>query len=139
MATVTGRVLNLLYLVDQGLLDTPVLYLSRAIITNKADYYRLLLGITREGEWIFSSALRAVADTARWTTGRIRTIRTLQQETVEKMRQEAPMCSGAAELVDLNLRASLLPHWQLEMTQGFAQPANRIHAPQEAMRNRYPA
>lgn len=88
----TGRVLNLLYLVDQGLLDTPVLYLSRAIITNKADYYRLLLGITREGQWEewILYMLRAVADTARWTTGRIRAIRSLLQDTTEKMRQEAP-------------------------------------------------
>ena len=88
----TGRVLNLLYLVDQGLLDTPVLYLSRAIIANKADYYRLLLGVTREGrwqEWILYM-LRAVAETARWTTGRIRAIRKLLQDTTEKMRQETP-------------------------------------------------
>lgn len=88
----TGRVLNLLYLVDQGLLDTPVLYLSRAIIANKANYYRLLLGITREGQWEawILYMLRAVADTARWTTDRIRAIRSLLQDTAEKMRQEAP-------------------------------------------------
>ena len=92
----TGRVLNLLYLVDQGLLDTPVLYLSRAIIANKADYYRLLLGVTREAnkekaweEWILYM-LHAVAETARWTTGRIRAIRRLLQDMADKMRQEAP-------------------------------------------------
>jgi len=39
----TGRLLNILYLVDQKLLSLPVLYLSRHIIQNKADYYRLLL------------------------------------------------------------------------------------------------
>ena len=38
----TGRVINILYLVQQGLLDTPILYLSRYINQNKADYYRLL-------------------------------------------------------------------------------------------------
>ena len=42
----TGRVLNLLYLVEQGLLDMPVLYLSRHILRRKADYYRLLLAVT---------------------------------------------------------------------------------------------
>ena len=69
-----------------------VLYLSRAIIQNKADYYRLLLGVTRENlweDWILY-LLHAVADTARWTTGRIRAIRTLMQDTAETMRRNAP-------------------------------------------------
>jgi Fic family protein len=102
----TGRVLNLLYLVDQGLLDTPVLYFSRAIIQNKADYYRLLLGVTREAnnekaweDWILYMLL-AVADTARWTTGRIRAIRSLMQDTADKMRREAPQIYSR-ELVEL--------------------------------------
>ena len=47
----TGRVLNSLFLVEQGLLPLPILYLSRYIIANKADYYRLLLAVTREGAW----------------------------------------------------------------------------------------
>lgn len=98
----TGRVLNLLYLVDQGLLDTPVLYLSRAIIQNKADYYRLLLGVTRESLWEawILYMLHAVADTARWTTGRIRAIRSLMQDTAEQMRREAPQIYSR-ELVEL--------------------------------------
>jgi Fic family protein len=41
-----GRVLNLLMLVDQGLLNLPVLYLSRYILRNRADYYRSLLAVT---------------------------------------------------------------------------------------------
>ena len=44
----TGRILNLLFLVEQELLDLPVLYLSRAIIRRKADYYRLLLAVTTD-------------------------------------------------------------------------------------------
>ena len=47
----TGRVLNLLYLVDKGLLDVPVLYLSRHIIRNKAFYYRYLLEVTTRQDW----------------------------------------------------------------------------------------
>lgn len=38
----TGRILNVLYLVKEGLLDIPVLYLSRHIVQAKVDYYRLL-------------------------------------------------------------------------------------------------
>jgi len=45
----TGRALNLLYLVEQGLLDIPVLYLSRHILRNKADYYSGLQSITETG------------------------------------------------------------------------------------------
>ena len=88
----TGRVLNLLYLVDKGLLDIPVLYLSKAIIEAKQDYYRLLLDVSREGAWepwlLFM--LEAVRSTAHWTTSRIKAIRTLIDDTVHRMRRDAP-------------------------------------------------
>jgi Fic family protein len=45
----TGRILNILYLVQQELLDLPVLYLSRYIIQHKADYYRLLQRVRDTG------------------------------------------------------------------------------------------
>lgn len=47
----TGRIINVLYLVKEGLLDIPVLYLSRAIVRTKADYYRLLQSVRDEGNW----------------------------------------------------------------------------------------
>ncbi|WP_316760070.1 Fic family protein [Pedobacter aquatilis] len=47
----TGRILNLLYLVHKGLLDQPVLYLSKYIITNKDDYYYHLGVVTQRGSW----------------------------------------------------------------------------------------
>jgi len=47
----SGRVVNVLYLVKEGLLDTPVLYLSRAIVRTKADYYRLLQSVRETGQW----------------------------------------------------------------------------------------
>lgn len=47
----TGRILNLLYLVNQGLLSQPVLYLSRHILENKDDYYLLLAGVTQRAAW----------------------------------------------------------------------------------------
>lgn len=47
----TGRIVNVLYLVKEGLLDTPVLYLSRAIVRSKADYYRLLQAVREHGQW----------------------------------------------------------------------------------------
>jgi Fic family protein len=47
----TGRIINVLYLVKAGLLDIPVLYLSRAIVRSKADYYRLLQSVREQGIW----------------------------------------------------------------------------------------
>lgn len=47
----TGRILNLLYLVNKGLLGQPVLYLSKYIMINKDDYYHHLSGVTQRGAW----------------------------------------------------------------------------------------
>jgi Fic family protein len=47
----TGRILNVLYLVKEGLLDIPVLYLSSHIVRTKADYYRLLQSVRQAGQW----------------------------------------------------------------------------------------
>ena len=47
----TGRIINLLYLVNKGLLSKPVLYLSKYIIANKDDYYFNLSSVTQRGSW----------------------------------------------------------------------------------------
>ena len=47
----TGRILNVLYLVKEGLLDIPVLYLSSYIVRTKADYYRLLQTVREDDNW----------------------------------------------------------------------------------------
>lgn len=87
----TGRVLNLLYLVEQGLLDIPVLYLSRHILRNKAEYYSGLQSITETGAWEpwLIYMLSGVTDTARWTTNKIVAVRGLLEETTERMRRDA--------------------------------------------------
>ena len=88
----TGRVLNLLYLIDKGLLDIPVLYLSRHIIRNKALYYQHLLQVTTRQAWetwiLF--ILEAVRTTAEWTTAKIHAIRELLDETAGAIRQRMP-------------------------------------------------
>jgi Fic family protein len=55
----------------------PILYLSRYIIKNKAEYYRLLLDITRNQAWEpwIIYVLMGIEDTARWTTTKISAIR----------------------------------------------------------------
>ena len=47
----TGRIVNVLYLVKEGLLDIPVLYLSSHIVRTKADYYRLLQAVREQDRW----------------------------------------------------------------------------------------
>jgi Fic family protein len=98
----TGRILNLLYLVEQQLLELPVLYLSRAIIATKADYYRQLNEVTTNDaweEWILYM-LTAVDQTARWTTGKILAIRDLLAATKAHIQKQAPSLY-TRELVDL--------------------------------------
>ncbi len=88
----TGRVLNILYLIEQGLLNLPILYLSRYIVQNKADYYQLLLGVTREQnweEWILYM-LAAVAETAQWTTAKITATRQLMELTARYTQSQLP-------------------------------------------------
>ncbi len=98
----TGRILNLLFLVEQGLLDSPVLYLSRSIIRRKADYYRLLRAVTAEGRWEdwILYMLNAVDETAHWTTTNIHAIRKLMQDTAELVRKKAP-AAYSRELIEL--------------------------------------
>ncbi len=87
----TGRVLNLLYMVEQGLLDIPVLYLSRHILRNKADYYSGLQSITETGAWEpwLLYMLTSVTETARWTMNKIVAVRDLLEHTTERMRRDA--------------------------------------------------
>jgi Fic family protein len=85
----TGRILNLLYLIQSGLLDIPVLYLSRYILRRRSDYYELLLDVTRRAAWEpwILYMLDAVEETAGWTTRKIEAIRNLMSHTAEFIRE----------------------------------------------------
>jgi Fic family protein len=73
----TGRILNVLYLVKEGLLDIPVLYLSRHIVQTKVDYYRLLQSVRDEDTWEdwVVYMLQAVETTARQTVTTVQDIK----------------------------------------------------------------
>ncbi len=88
----TGRILNVLSLIQAGLLDIPTLYLSRYIVRTKGDYYRLLQGVTERGDWEpwVLYILQAVEVTATWTNARIRAIRDLMLHTAEHVKTAAP-------------------------------------------------
>lgn len=88
----TGRVLNILMLIESGLLDDPILYLSRAIISRKNDYYRLLRAVTAEGAWTdwVLYMLDVVRESASSTTRKIAAIRACQEDIAERARAATP-------------------------------------------------
>lgn len=88
----TGRVINILYLIEQGLLTLPILYLSHYIVQNKAGYYQLLRGITQSGDWQpwIIYILKAVEETAKWTTAKIGAVRELIEHTTFYIRGQLP-------------------------------------------------
>jgi cell filamentation protein, protein adenylyltransferase len=106
----TGRILNILSLMQDGLLDLPTLYLSRYILKTRGEYYRRLGEVTFEQQWepwvIY--VLAGVEETSMWTTQKIRAIRALMDETTRYVRAAAPK----------------LPHVLIE--QIFTQPYCRI-------------
>jgi Fic family protein len=87
----TGRVLNSLFLIEQKLLTLPILYLSRYIIAHRPDYYKMLLEVTKEQAWEpwILYILKAVEETALWTTGKISAIRALQDQTAAHIKARA--------------------------------------------------
>ena len=101
----TGRVINILYLVQQGLLTSPVLYLSRYINQHKADYYRLLQSVRDSAavtgdslnqpnpeawqQWLLFM-LDGVEQTAQQTTTLVVQIKALMQQTKQHLRTQRP-------------------------------------------------
>ncbi|MDO5544000.1 MAG: Fic family protein [Acinetobacter sp.] len=98
----TGRILNILYLMNCGLLTLPILYLSRFIIQNKAKYYELLLSVTTQEnwqEWVLFM-LQAVKNTSEWSIAKIDSIRQLHEHTIEYIKIHADKIYSR-ELVDV--------------------------------------
>ena len=98
----TGRMVNILFLIEQNLLTLPILYLSRYIINNKSNYYRFLLDVTRDHSWetwiIFM--LKGVEETAIWTREKIDAIRYLLDHTSKYVQNQLPAIYSR-ELVEL--------------------------------------
>ncbi len=88
----TGRILNLLFLVEQHLLELPVLYTSRNIITTKAQYYQLLHDVTVAGQWEpwILYMVNVLHGTALWTTAKILAMRALLEETKRHVMARTP-------------------------------------------------
>jgi Fic family protein len=88
----TGRVINSLFLIQERLLTLPILYLSRHIIGNRADYYRLLQMVTSDQAWEpwLIYLIRGIEETAVWTTAKIDAIDALANHTTDYVRSRLP-------------------------------------------------
>jgi Fic family protein len=86
----TGRIINILYLVLTGLLDTPILYLSRFINQTKDEYYAELQNARDSDQWEpwILYILRGVSSTARHTIDLIQKIHTLLSSTKQDIRKK---------------------------------------------------
>ncbi len=87
----TGRVINILYLIEKQLLDLPILYLSRYIIQNKLGYYNGLSGVSEKQDWQtwLIYMLNAIRETAEWTTDKILAIKELHKNTANLIKTHA--------------------------------------------------
>jgi Fic family protein len=99
----TGRILNILFLTQKHLLGLPVLYLSKYIIEQKSDYYRLLRGVTEHQEWEpwILYLLEAVEQTALHTRDKILSIRELLIKTLEFTKENLPSRVYSKDLIEL--------------------------------------
>ena len=88
----TGRILNVLYLCKEKLIDLPVIYLSKFILDNKNNYYKFLREVTEDGKWeswiLFM--LDAVRSTASFTLDKVNAIYEDYISVIEKVRTQAP-------------------------------------------------
>lgn len=99
----TGRILLILYFVQNKLLDLPILYLSRYIIENKNDYYKNLRKVTEKDDWEnwILYLLEGIRITALETTALVKSIYSLLQETLEivKEKKQTPVPKEVVELI----------------------------------------
>jgi Fic family protein len=99
----TGRILIILQLIMNSLLEIPILFLSRFIIEHKTQYYLNLRAVTERGEWEgwLLYMLKAIEVTAHGTTEKINTMHQLLAETVEKAKKALPKRTFSKDLIEL--------------------------------------
>lgn len=99
----TGRILIILHLMMNRLLEMPILFLSRFIIEHKTQYYRKLRAVTERAEWEawVLYMLEAVETTAHGTTEKINAIHDLLAQTLEKAKRALPKSTFSKELIEL--------------------------------------
>lgn len=88
----TGRIVNILFLVEKGLLDSPILFLSYYILRNKSNYYQGLRNVTEKGDWInwILYMLEAIEITASETLERVTKILIAMEKAKKIIQEKAP-------------------------------------------------
>ena len=88
----TGRILNVLYMCKEKLIDLPVIYISKYILEYKNDYYRFLKEVTENGNWENWTLymLEAVNQTATITLKKVNAIYESYLAAIEKVKAKAP-------------------------------------------------
>lgn len=99
----TGRIINILYIIQQKLLDLPVIYLSRYIIENKNEYYKYLRNVTEKNEWIpwVAYVLKGLHNTATATVNKINEIGDILDKTLNEMKTKISSRVYSKELIEL--------------------------------------
>ncbi len=88
----TGRILMVLQLVKDGVLDHPILFISGYINKNKSDYYRLLRDVTVNNNWAayIEFMLQAFCVQAQETKAALKKVESLIRELKQKIKNEHP-------------------------------------------------
>ncbi len=130
----TGRILNVLYLINKDLIGLPVLYLSRYFIQNKSDYYRLLREVTEQGNWSewVRFVLQGVGETAEITLKKVNAILRLKEQS-HQIVKGVLKTSYSKELVDLlysypYIKTSILEEHHIAKRQTAAEYLKKIEA-----------
>jgi Fic family protein len=99
----TGRVFNINYLTNKGLLDVPILFLSRYILDNKNEYYSGLMGVSQRGDWknwlLFM--LRAIENTSEKTFNKINDIVSAKDSILEHIKREEAKFRRPEDLINV--------------------------------------
>jgi len=98
----TGRIFNIHYLTNKGLLDVPILFLSRYILDHKDDYYAGLMGVSQRGNWknwlLFM--LRAIENTSNITFHKINDIVSVKDSILEYIKKDDRKFRNPEDLVE---------------------------------------
>ncbi len=97
----TGRIFNINYLTNKGLLDVPILFLSKYILDHKNDYYSGLMGVSQRGDWknwlLFM--LRAIENTSNQTFNKINDIVSAKDSILDYIKKEDPRLRNPEDLI----------------------------------------
>jgi Fic family protein len=98
-----GRIFNIHILINKGLLDLPILFLSKYIIQHKEDYYQGLMGVSQRGDWKtwIMYVLDSIEQTANDTYNKINEIVTSKESILNFIEKEAKSIKKKEELVNI--------------------------------------